>query len=186
MATPQRQLIRALATPRGVAPSVRRSSTVFPPVQLMEDKSVGLSLPKIFDIFDAPTRLGESRKQLGRSQAEKIPAFSSSVTRQNGQMCSNSGYREAWECHTTLPPPTVFDGSARPRHLTSLVLEQRRQLRQRISPLPMQKIPTAVFSSESDVLCEVFDGPSRITRYQYHMKPNDVCLFMCQTSTHFN
>jgi len=178
MATPHCQLVRALvnATPRRVAPTSRRSAATLPSVELGGDETAGLSPPKIFDVFDAPVRPGESSKQLGRLQAGagSLTAFASPTT----QRRQKSSYHEIWQSHTTLPPPIIFDGPARPPHIPPRILEKHRQSRQRVFSVSAKKMSTAAFSSESEILYEIFDGPCRITRYQYHSKPHDVRLFL--------
>lgn len=177
MATPHCQVVRALAnaTPRRVAPTARISAAIVSSVELAGDKCARLSPPKIFDVFDAPVGLGESNKQLGRLQTGSLSAFVSPATRRDRQ---KSSYHEIWQSHTTLPPPIVFDGPARPPHLPPHILEKHRQLRRKASLVSAKKMSTAVFSPETEILCEIFEGPCRITRYQYHTKPNEVCLFI--------
>ncbi|KAL4072142.1 hypothetical protein J3A83DRAFT_2979913 [Scleroderma citrinum] len=175
MATSHRQLVRALVntTPNGVGPSARRSAASLPPVELAGHESAGHSLPRIFDVFDAPVMLGESSKQLGRLQTGIFTALASTVAKSNRQKRSQGNYSEVLESHTTLPPPIIFDGPACPPHLSPSILERHRQLRRRASSVPAEKFSSTVFWSEPEMICEIFDGPSRITRYQYHMMPGD-------------
>ncbi|KAG6337022.1 hypothetical protein ID866_2082 [Astraeus odoratus] len=151
----------------------RRSAATLPSAT---GELVGITPPKISDIFDAPVRLGELSKQLERTQEAKLHTHTS-IPSQHARPHQVDGYHRDIETFTTLPAPIIFDGPARPAHLSPRILEKRRQLRQEL-PRPAIK-NTLSFSSRSEILCEIFDGPSRIARYKYHTRPDEVGrLFM--------
>ncbi|EGO26841.1 hypothetical protein SERLADRAFT_436669 [Serpula lacrymans var. lacrymans S7.9] len=138
-----------------------------------------LTLPPIFDIFDAPTRLGESSKQLGRTSSAPCAA-AIGATQRSGEKSRNTSIDVSNTVSPfSLPPPLVFDGPARPPHLMHLALEKRRKLRQRLSPSLSRTThtPSISYTPSPEPLLEIFDGPSRITRYKYPTSPRS------QTST---
>ncbi|KIJ63559.1 hypothetical protein HYDPIDRAFT_29354 [Hydnomerulius pinastri MD-312] len=193
MASLYRPVAHALldATPRRVAAaSFSRSAAALSSATLSAEQSDGLTIPKIFDIFDAPVRLGESSRQLGRSQT--VASAARAEPQSSGSMSRNI-YSEAMESPWTLPPPITFDGPARPAHLSPSALERRRRLRQNL-PLSARRtlgpssVSFAAFTSQSDPLHEVFDGPSRITRYKYPSSSTEgtsytyICFALCISS----
>lgn len=136
---------------------------------LSAGEDVGPALPAIFDIFDAPVRLGESSKQLGRTKVEKSVLPSPTITQARPPI--SMGIYSALGNPTTLPPPITFDGPSRPRHLLSGASGNRRKFLQGSLP---DKSKFSTFSpSESEMICEVFDGPSRLTRYKYPTMPTE-------------
>lgn len=155
--------------PCRVVPSSKRPVATLSSRTLLASEAVAPALPAIFDIFDAPVRLGESSKQLGRSKVEEPVLLSPSATQAGRQ--SSMGIYSALGNPTTLPPPIIFDGPARPRHLLSDASKKPRQVL-RGSLLDKNKFST-LSSSESEILCEIFDGPSRLTRYKYPAVPNE-------------
>lgn len=142
------------------------------PVRLSSSMSVAaavqeyeaLTIPPIFDIFDAPVRLGESSTLVRRT------ATTTRVAECNGEKSRNVVSNPIRAHHvSSLPPPIVFDGPARPAHLLPLALENRRKMRRRLSLSPSRQThnPSSPFISASEPVYESFDGPSRITRYKY-------------------
>ncbi|KAI6165312.1 hypothetical protein EDD17DRAFT_1460142, partial [Pisolithus thermaeus] len=125
--------------------------------------------PAIFDIFDAPFKLGESSKRLGRSKVEEPALLSPTVTQ--ARLQSSMGLYSALGNPTTLPPPIIFDGPARPRHLLSSASKSQRQIPR--GSLPERNKFSTLTPSESEMFCEIFDGPSRLTRYKYPSMPNE-------------
>lgn len=125
-----------------------------------------LTIPPIFDIFDAPVRLGESSALVRRT---------ATTTRVAALECNGEKSRNAVSSFTrahhfsSLPPPIVFDGPARPTHLLPQALENRRKMRQcpSLSLNRQAHTPSSPFISTSEPIYENFDGPSRITRYKY-------------------
>lgn len=136
---------------------------------LSVSEAVRSAPPAIFDIFDAPVELGESSKQLGRSKVEE-PALSSPTVTQ-ARLQSYIGLYSALGNPTTLPPPIIFDGPARPRHLLSSASKSQRQIPR--CSLPDRNKFSTLTPSESEMFCEIFDGPSRLTRYKYPTMPNE-------------
>ncbi|EGO01194.1 hypothetical protein SERLA73DRAFT_134473 [Serpula lacrymans var. lacrymans S7.3] len=120
-----------------------------------------LTLPPIFDIFDAPTRLGESSKQLGRTSSAPCAA-AIGATQRSGEKSRNTSIDVSNTVSPfSLPPPL------------------RRKLRQRLSPSLSRTThtPSISYTPSPEPLLEIFDGPSRITRYKYPTSPRS------QTST---
>ncbi|KAG1737577.1 uncharacterized protein EDB91DRAFT_484565 [Suillus paluster] len=142
----------------------RLSSTMSATVTAQEYEA--LTIPPIFDIFDAPVRLGESSALVERTASTiRVVALE-----RNGEKSKNAGRNITGTYHfSSLPPPIVFDGPARPAHLLPRALENRRKMRQRLSPSPNRQAhtPSSSFTSPSEPVYEIFDGPSRITRYKY-------------------
>ncbi|KAI6026035.1 hypothetical protein EDC04DRAFT_227396 [Pisolithus marmoratus] len=160
------QVIRA---PRCVAPPSKRPVATLPPGALSAGEAAGPVPPAIFDIFDAPVRLGESSKQLGRSIAEEEPVpLSPKVTRARPQ--GPMGIYSDLGNPTTLPPPIIFDGPARPRHLLSDASKTGRQIPR--GSLPGKNKFFTLSPSEPEILCEIFEGPSRLARYKYPTMTN--------------
>ncbi|PPQ71240.1 hypothetical protein CVT26_010982 [Gymnopilus dilepis] len=132
---------------------------------LVEEEIEEISIQPIFDIFDAPTRLAESSefiraKYKTPTKAEKVPTQASLSP-------------PPPIAPTPLPPPTIFDGPARPRNE---VLAYRRRMRDSgLAPtLPPRPKPTPAarpFSS-SEPLVQMFEGPARITRYNHQPSGN--------------
>lgn len=154
---------------RYVAPASRRPVVTLSSGTLSAGETVGPALPAIFDIFDAPVRLGESSKQLGRTKVEKSVLLSPTVTQARPQI--STGIYSALGNPTTLPPPIVFDGPSRPRQLLSGASVKRRKIPQ--GSLPDKSKFSTLSPSESEMICEVFDGPSRLTRYKYPTVPTE-------------
>jgi len=144
---------------------VRLSSTMSVAAVTAEEYE-SLTIPPIFDIFDAPVRLGESSTLVGRkTTATRIVALEG-----NGEKSRNiaNNFTEV-QYFSSLPPPVVFDGPACPAHLLPRALETRRKMRQRLSSPPNRQASSlsSSFTSPSEPVYEIFDGPSRITRYKY-------------------
>lgn len=144
---------------------VRLSSTMSVAAVTAEEYE-SLTIPPIFDIFDAPVRLGESSTLVGRkTTATRIVALEG-----NGEKSRNIADNfTGVQYFSSLPPPVVFDGPACPTHLLPRALETRRKMRQRLSSSPKRQASSlsSSFTSSSEPVYEVFDGPSRITRYKY-------------------
>jgi len=153
-------------------PLPARLSSTMSVAAVTSEEYEALTIPPIFDIFDAPVRLGESSALIGRTSTtirvaaperngEKSPNFVSDLTRDQ---------------YSSLPPPIVFDGPARPAHLLPRALEHRRKMRQHLRSSPNRQTyrPASSFTSPSEIVCEVFDGPARITRYKYPTSSSEV------------
>ncbi|KAG1872966.1 hypothetical protein DFJ58DRAFT_760553 [Suillus subalutaceus] len=125
-----------------------------------------LTIPPIFDIFDAPVRLGESSAPVVRT----VTATRVAILERNGEKLRDAASNFTRVRHfSSLPPPIVFDGPARPAHLLPRALENRRKMRQCLSLSPNRQAhtPSSPFISTSEPVYEIFDGPSRITRYKH-------------------
>ncbi|KAG0703569.1 hypothetical protein DFH29DRAFT_803309 [Suillus ampliporus] len=142
----------------------RLSSTMTAAVSAQECEA--LTIPPIFDIFDAPVHLGEASALVGRTaRTTRVVAVEC-----NGEKSRNAGSNFTGTHHfSSLPPPIVFDGPARPAHLLPRTLENRRKMRQRLSLSSKRQAhtPSSSLMFSSEPMYEIFDGPSRITRYKY-------------------
>ncbi|KAG1789157.1 uncharacterized protein HD556DRAFT_822913 [Suillus plorans] len=122
-----------------------------------------LTIPPIFDIFDAPVRLGESSALVRRTATiTRIAALE--------QKSSNAASNFTRAQHfSSLPPPILFDGPARPAYLLPRALENRHKIRQypSLSHNRQAHTPSSPFISTSEPVYEIFDGPSRKARYKY-------------------
>lgn len=106
---------------------------------------------QIFDIFDAPSRLGESSKMLAKAAAL---ASSSRAERAMSSTASTS-VRHI----TPLPAPILFDGPASPRHIAHGGLLARRTH----TNAPTNMSPREPPSPMPQPL--LFDGPSKLRPY---------------------
>ncbi|KAE9402662.1 hypothetical protein BT96DRAFT_917973 [Gymnopus androsaceus JB14] len=113
----------------------------------------------IADIFDAPVRLGtaDMRKLV-------LPRRPSQPAAPTPTMSPSSP-------STTLPPPLVFEGPARPRSSSSLLLTKPPRNAKASENRPSSRMhhtqsPISLTFND-DVLTHMYDGPSNITRYRY-------------------
>ncbi|KIK97312.1 hypothetical protein PAXRUDRAFT_238394 [Paxillus rubicundulus Ve08.2h10] len=174
--------------PRRVASVPFSRSAVLSAATLSAEQSDELYIPKIFDIFDAPVRLGESSENLRSSEA----LFRASTSRVASQINSSGPrnlYAEALHSSCTLPPPVTFDGPARPPHLSPSALDKRRLQRQNLVKTSSgASVSFTSLTSRSEPLYEIFDGPSRASRYRYSSSSNEgsrytyACLALCISS----
>ncbi|KAF8836992.1 hypothetical protein BDN67DRAFT_1014210 [Paxillus ammoniavirescens] len=174
--------------PRKVASVPFSRSAVLSAATLSAEQSEELYIPKIFDIFDAPVRLGESSKSLGSSKAVSR-ASTARVAPQTSGPSPRNIYSEALHSSCTLPPPVTFDGPARPPYLSPSALDKRRLLRQNLEKRSSgASVSFTALTSQSEPLYEIFDGPSRASRYRYSSSPNEgsrytyACLVLCISS----
>lgn len=118
-------------------------------MSLSLEERTPIELP-IFDIFDAPSRLGESSKMLAQAATSRVePNVRQSVNR------TASSSRPAVQ---PLPPPVMYDGPARP---SSLGYGPRiRRIHSHATPSSEARGSASVLPSP-----EVFDGPSRLRPY---------------------
>ena len=110
---------------------------------------------RIFDIFDAPSRLGESSKLLSR-------AASSSTCRPERPMPITTAATS--RPVSPLPSPIVFDGPARPLHFDYGMLQTSRRTHSYapLSPRSNLREHTTVTPLPNPIM---FDGPSRLRPY---------------------
>ncbi|KAI0342512.1 hypothetical protein BDW22DRAFT_1305324, partial [Trametopsis cervina] len=107
----------------------------------------------IFDIFDAPHRLGESSKLLSHA------ASKGSASGRTERLISSAATMSR---HVSpLPNPILFDGPARPAHLSHGTLRARRT---------HSHAPSTAQSSQREPVSPLpppitFDGPSRLRPY---------------------
>ncbi|KAG0694404.1 hypothetical protein DFH29DRAFT_327400 [Suillus ampliporus] len=135
---------------------VRPSSTMSATITGQEYEA--LNIPPVFDIFDAPVRLGESSALVGTARTTRVVAPEG-----NGEKSQNVGSNVTGTRHfSSLPPPIVFDGPARPAHLLPRALEKRLKMRQHLSPSSTKQghTPSSSCMSPSEPVYEIFDGPS--------------------------
>ncbi|KAI0074583.1 hypothetical protein K474DRAFT_1517660 [Panus rudis PR-1116 ss-1] len=113
---------------------------------------------QIFDIFDAPTKLGESSSLLART------AQAHSTSARPSKVLSTSAFNgPTVRKIKPLPQPIIFDGPARPRRLASMSYRAGRS-----RPATTVRAKTVVDSPKSVSTLPppiVFDGPSRIRPY---------------------
>lgn len=114
---------------------------------LPADEQTPIDLPQIFDIFDAPSRLGESSKMLARVATSRTAARPTPPP-ERPSSCTVK----------PLPAPIIYDGPARPSHVFNT---------QHIRLVHMQA-PSSIESKGSVSTLPppvVFDGPSRLRPY---------------------
>lgn len=122
-----------------------------------------LAYPTIFDIFDAPVRLGESpsRSPLNYSPQRSLTSHSPP---------------------TSLPSPITFDGPARPRY-TSVSSHNSRH---RVQPISNRSCLASIPSSSNAApLIEIFDGPSRIRTHTFHPLGSTKVAFFSHSADYF-
>lgn len=167
-------------TPRKVVSASFSHSTVLSSAALSTEPFGSPNIPEIFDIFDAPAKLR------GRNTPDEPSKASSSLsiaraTPRAGPSHSKSIYSDVLGLPWSLPPPVTFDGPACPPHMSPSSLKKRRQQRQSSTHLQRGvhgSSTCSAFTSQSEPLYQLFDGPSRITCYQYSTSQNEVCNSM--------
>lgn len=142
-----------------------------------------LTIPPIFDIFDAPVRLGESSALVRRTATiTRIAAL-----KRNDEKSSNTASNFTRAQHfSSLPPPILFDGPARPAYLLPRALENRHKIRQypSLSHNRQAHTPSSPIISTSEPVYEIFDGPSRKARYKYSTSSSQVLQILSKVVTH--
>jgi hypothetical protein len=123
------------------------------------DNSPAIDL-QIFDIFDAPSRFGESSKLLSRAAA-----LASGSRSEKSMSTSSISPRHI----SPLPNPIIYDGPARPRYLSHSVLRARRTHSDLSSSAEMSQ-RKSVTPLPSPVM---FDGPSRLRPYVHDRSSSD-------------
>jgi len=111
---------------------------------------------KIFDIFDAPSRLGESSKLLIRSTASRFVS-----TRPEASVTSTASAKTPSPKIQPLPTPITYDGPSKPRQLSMTAYRPRRS--RSMSSAAAGQLPSSPTSLPEPV---VFDGPSRLRPYR--------------------
>ncbi|KAI0701845.1 hypothetical protein BC835DRAFT_1303620 [Cytidiella melzeri] len=129
----------------------RRAMTTTSAMSLPLEESPGIDL-QIFDIFDAPSRLGESTKLLSRAASR---ATNSRTERSMSTIATTPQHV------SPLPSPILFEGPARPAHLPHGTLRARRTHSHALSS-PRLNSPESVAPLPAPVM---FDGPSRLRPY---------------------
>ncbi|GJE93474.1 hypothetical protein PsYK624_096330 [Phanerochaete sordida] len=140
----QRALARRAAAP---LPLARRRSMSSAALALPLDEP--LDLP-IFDIFDAPSRLGESSKLLADAARSRVRPAERTLR-------TSALAAPARAPPKALPAPTLYDGPARPRGLSgprTRLIHSRALAPAQAHPLPAALPPPVMF-----------DGPSRLRPY---------------------
>ena len=157
--------VRRVLSNASFIPSSSRASSHTEGRRRLMGTASALSLPieeqapidiQIFDIFDAPSRLGESSKLLKRASSSR--ATSARVERASTSTVDSSSS----VCRVKpLPAPIIYDGPARPKHLAHGGFRARRTLMH-----ARPSTPTMVKRSLSTLPDPVvFDGPSRLRPY---------------------
>ncbi|KAF8558696.1 hypothetical protein OG21DRAFT_1383296, partial [Imleria badia] len=121
--------------------------------------------PEIIDIFDAPVKLRERNIPNEPSRALHSLTTARVISREGTH--STSIYNDALGLPWSLPPPVTFDGPACPPHMSPSTLNERRLQRQTISRFATRDHASSAVASQSQPLCQLFDGPSCVTRFQY-------------------
>lgn len=111
---------------------------------------------QIFDIFDAPSRLGESSRLLARASSSRASSARSERT-----MSTTSDHSSAIRYVKPLPAPVLYDGPARPGHLAHGGLRARRAHSHAFSGAASHEKQL----SSSLPPPVIFDGPSRLRPY---------------------
>jgi hypothetical protein len=129
-------------------------------------------IPPIFDIFDVPSRLGQSTQFIQSTKSRPRRSADKDVSKNIDSSLPRPP-------PSTLPPPIIFDGPACPRNSPLLSIKQR------VDEAPSPKHASIRQSSThstpflphdaSSALVEVFDGPARLRPF-YHKtsKPRKV------------
>ncbi|KAI0089384.1 hypothetical protein BDY19DRAFT_101336 [Irpex rosettiformis] len=105
---------------------------------------------QIFDIFDAPSRLGESSKLLSHA------ASLSSTSRPERPISTVATSQPV----SPLPTPIIFDGPSRPRHLEYATLRTSRRAHSYAPSSAREQVAVAPLPAPV-----MFDGPSRLRPY---------------------
>ncbi|KAF4576271.1 hypothetical protein EYR36_004248 [Pleurotus pulmonarius] len=120
------------------------------------------TLPPIFDIFDAPHRLGESKPYSNAS-----PSGSTTLKHYSSSPLSlETHFYDPMPLPSSLPPPIIFDGPARPRH-PSLEHASRARRSSSVRPYSMST-PSVTMSPADKPMVQLFEGPARIHRHTHH------------------
>ncbi|KDQ32977.1 hypothetical protein PLEOSDRAFT_1098962 [Pleurotus ostreatus PC15] len=143
---------------RPVVPKRAQAHTTAMPLESIEEAT----LPPIFDIFDAPHRLGES-KLYGNAS----PSGSTSPQKYSSSMISlDNPFCDPMPLPSSLPPPIIFDGPARPRH-PALEYASRARRSSSVRPYSMST-PSVTMSPADKPMVQLFEGPARIHRHAHH------------------
>ncbi len=159
-------LRQAMSTSHASLTSVSRTAPVAQAKRRLMGTASSMALPlndqpdidiQIFDIFDAPSRLGESSKLLARAAGVRTVANHPART-----MATSAVDRPSSTCYIKpLPSPILYDGPARPKHLAHGSHRARRAHSHAISGSLSQN-DDSPFTLPSPI---VFDGPSRLRPY---------------------
>ncbi|EJF56706.1 hypothetical protein DICSQDRAFT_157771 [Dichomitus squalens LYAD-421 SS1] len=123
------------------------------PIDGSQSRSIGMN---IFDIFDAPSRLGESSRLLVANAAASAATHSA---RPFTMQASAQGH-----VVKPLPPPILLDGPARPRHrpfvsFRAFGVRAKAPVTSRVAPSGVETLAAPLPSPI------IFDGPSRLRPY---------------------
>lgn len=113
---------------------------------------------QIFDIFDAPSRLGEAREFLHKKRSSHSSYAPSPRPSSSSPKSSNSS-----RSIKPLPAPIIFDGPAHPTHIRFISYRSRKNRTTSNSASETHSKATAgPFTLPPP---EIFDGPSRLKPY---------------------
>lgn len=166
-------------TPRKVVSASFSHSAILSSASILSNKPFE-SVSEIFDIFDAPVKLQGRITPYEPLKVLDSPSITYAISRasfsRSRRMCG-----DALGLPWSLPPPVTFDGPACPPHMSPLTLKKRRQQRRNSSHSAggvhgSCTVSCSAFTlAQSKPLYQLFDGPSRITCYQYPASQNEVC-----------
>ncbi|KAH8102160.1 hypothetical protein BXZ70DRAFT_56814 [Cristinia sonorae] len=112
---------------------------------------------QIFDIFDAPSRLGESSKLLRREHTSShAPSSARSIH-------SSAQKERASRTIRPLPAPITYDGPARPKHMSMMAYRAPRNHSSSSMSAEVSSESQSSFTSLPPPV--TFDGPSRLRPY---------------------
>ena len=167
------------ATPRKVVIASFSHSAVLSSAALSAEPFEAPGVPEIFDIFDAPVKLRQ--RNTSNEPLKTLSSVSTAcVTSRAGRLHPVNAYNNALDLPWSLPPPITFDGPACPPHMSPSSLRKRRLQRQNFTRSlrgdhRSSAVSCSAFTSTSEPLYQLFDGPSSVTRYRYPTSQNEVC-----------
>lgn len=133
--------------------SSRRMAAVVPVSTIQTPEEIVLS--PIFDIFDAPFRLGDSSQIIREKARPETEGKKKAITKFNSPLPRPPP--------KSLPAPVTFDGPARPR--VGPLAHRPKVTRLGHSPMRRRHAPSVQETSEP--IIQLFEGPARITRYHH-------------------
>lgn len=163
------------AVPRKVVSASFSHSAALSSTALSAQSFESPNVPEILDIFDAPAKLRE--RNILNEPLETLNSLS--TARRAGCSHSKSIYNDALGSPWSLPPPVTFDGPACPPHMSSSTLHKLRLQRRNLTRSPRgghgsSAASCSAFTSQSEPIYRLFDGPSRVIRYRYPTSRSEV------------
>ncbi|KJA23865.1 hypothetical protein HYPSUDRAFT_561211 [Hypholoma sublateritium FD-334 SS-4] len=122
-----------------------------------------ITLPPMFDIFDAPTKLAQSGEFIRSKYASAPKTLAAASPAPSPALSTRPG-------PAPLPPAILFDGPARPQN-GMLAFQSRLRDAGLRAPPPVSRARRSTVSarpfSSAEPLVQIFDGPAKITRYHH-------------------